>query len=178
MSQPPEKIGDGVFVSRAPIVTVGPAETAFLLRQLADAARRRVRLCAHGDAGEPLHEMFILLDRTTYIRPHRHPGKPESLLVLEGDADAVFLDEAGGIAEVIPLGDPGSGRTFFYRIQTPVWHTLLIRSERLLFHEATLGPFRKEQTEFAPFAPAEEDRASARLYCDGLDAAVRKFRAR
>lgn len=178
MSDPFERIGDGVYSSGASLVTVSPAAVAFLRERLAEADRRRVRLCAHAGAEAPLQEMLILVAQESYIRPHRHLDKAESLLVLEGAADAVFFEEDGAVRDVLPLGPHGSGRTFYYRIGSPVWHTLLVRTPELLFHEATLGPFRRERTEYAPWAPAEEDAAGAVGYRSALEDAVRRFRSR
>jgi hypothetical protein len=39
----------------------------------------------------------------------------------------------------------------------PFFHTLLIRSDILIVHEITNGPFVREGTRLAPFAPAESD---------------------
>jgi cupin fold WbuC family metalloprotein len=156
-------------------VIVDPAAAAFLESRLAETPRRRVRLCAHRGPGAPLQEMFILLAEDTYIRPHRHTGKVESLHVIAGQADAVFFDEAGAVAAVVPLGAPGSGRAFYYRVDTPRFHTLVLRSERFFFHEATTGPFRPEETAFAPWAPGEEDPAGAARYRAELERQVRTF---
>ena len=45
--------------------------------------------------------MFIALSDETYIRPHKHLNKSESLHVLEGSADVVFFDEKGKITKII-----------------------------------------------------------------------------
>ena len=49
------------------------------------------------------------------------------------------------------------GRPFYYRMSKPFFHTLLIRSDILVVHEITNGPFQKGETVFAPFAPDEAD---------------------
>ena len=48
---------------------------------------------------------------------------------------------------IVPLGQPGSGRPFYYRMSKPFFHTLIIRSELLIVHEITNGPFRPEGTD-------------------------------
>ena len=48
--------------------------------------------------------MFIVLSKETYIRPHKHVNRIESLHVVEGKARAVFFDEIGSIIQVVPLG--------------------------------------------------------------------------
>jgi cupin fold WbuC family metalloprotein len=164
-----EPAGEGVWIARGGIVVFGPAEVAFLKEHVGGVARRRARICAHPDLSDPLQEMLILLLRDTYIRPHRHRRKAESLLVVEGEADAVFFDDDGAVATVLPLGDPRSGKAFSYRIDGPRYHTLLPRSEHFVFHEATLGPFAPELSEAAPWAPPDGDPAAA-----GFIAALRR----
>lgn len=170
-----QKLGPGVWAAAADLVVVDATAAAFLERRLAETARRRVRICAHRGPGAPLQEMFILLAADTYIRPHRHTGKVESLHVIAGEADAVFFDEAGAVTAVVALGEHGSGRAFFYRIETPQFHTLLLRSERFFFHEVTTGPFLPEGTSFAPWTPGEDDPAGAARYRAALERQTRAF---
>ncbi len=101
--------------------------------------------------------MLISLNRGTYIRPHRHFNKAESGLCLRGEADAVFFDESGEILEFWRMGPEPSGLRFFYRIELPVFHCLLVRSDNFVFHEVSTGPFRREDTEFAPWSPDDQD---------------------
>jgi cupin fold WbuC family metalloprotein len=157
-------------------ITFSRAELARVKADARGARRRRARLCTHGSPDAPVHEMLIALRRDSYVRPHRHPGKPESLLVVSGTADAVFFDEEGGIADVLAMGPPTSGRTFYYRIADPIFHTLLVRSPVLVFQEVTRGPFRADETELAPWAPAEDQGKEAARFADDLRRRARAFR--
>ena len=115
--------------------------------------RNRIRLCTHLNQIDLLHEMIIVHEKNTYVRPHKHIGKSESTHIIEGIVDVVLFDEDGLIAQVIQMGDYASGKPFFYRMATPFYHTLIIRSDVLVFHETTNGPFDKKSTIFAPWAP-------------------------
>src|SRR5204862_7136681 len=106
-------------------------------------ARRRARLCAHPNPDDPLHEMLIVLDRGTYVRPHRHAGKSESFHVIEGELDVVLFDYDGTVRDVVRMGPYGSGRAFYYRLMEPCYHTVLVSTPFALFHETTNGPFRR-----------------------------------
>jgi cupin fold WbuC family metalloprotein len=130
--------------------------------------RKRVRICSHRSPGDALHEMFIVHTCDTYVRPHKHIDKAESFFILEGRVDVVLLQDDGKIREVIPMGAPESSLAFYYRLADPIFHTLLIRSDVLVFHEVTQGPFKREQTVFAEWAPADFDAGTLR----GLDPAV------
>ncbi len=46
----------------------------------------------------------------------------------------------------------------------PFFHTLIIRSDVLIVHEITNGPFRPQGTIFADFAPEDSDAEKAAAY--------------
>jgi cupin fold WbuC family metalloprotein len=125
------------------------------LKRAADASPlKRARLCLHRANEDPVHEMLIVLAGDVYIRPHRHLGKPESFHLLEGEVSALFFNDEGEPEREERLGR-GPGRPFIYRVTHPVYHTQLVWSEHVVFYECTRGPFRKEETEFASWAPEE-----------------------
>jgi hypothetical protein len=51
----------------------------------------------------------------------------------------------------------------------------LIRSETVVFHETTNGPFKREDTDFASWAPEEDDEKSARGFQETLTRSVDRF---
>jgi cupin fold WbuC family metalloprotein len=136
-----------------------------------------VRLCAHQDVQELVHEMFIVHERDAYVRPHRHRAC-ESFHLIEGRADVILFDERGGIAEVIQLGEYGSGDPFYYRLAQPSYHTLIVRTPVVVFHESKQGPFISTEAEFASWAPDGQDPAAARAFIAALSIAVERFRTR
>jgi cupin fold WbuC family metalloprotein len=169
------KLNEEVFVADEPIVRLGPAEIAFVKERALASPRRRARICAHPGPEDRLHEMLIAISGDSYIHPHRHFDKAESFHIVEGNVDVVMLDASGEIDEVIPLGEPGSGRALYYRVSTPLFHTLLIRSPLLVVHEVTSGPFERAQSENAAFAPPEGDREATGRYMADLDRRARAW---
>lgn len=161
---PLERINDEVFVAKESIVVLGDDELAFVRKQALSSPRQRARICAHRHSKDLLHEMFIALSKQTYIQPHRHRQKSESFHVVEGEVDVILFEDDGTINEVVRLGPFGSGRACFYRLDTLRYHTLVIRSDLLVMHEVTNGPFDRRLTEYAPFAPGEEDPESINDY--------------
>ena len=135
--------------------------------------RKRIRLCAHAEPTDPLHEMLIVHERGAYVRPHKHPGKIESAHIIEGLVDVVVFDDDGQITSVIRMGDYASGKTFYYRMAIPLFHTLIIRSDVLVFHETTNGPFDRRDTIFAPWAPEDSDVSHVNFFMGDLDDRVR-----
>ena len=57
----------------------------------------------HKDIKDNLHEMIIILSKETYIRPHKHLNKAESLHVIEGSADVIFFNDYGKIINCVRL---------------------------------------------------------------------------
>jgi cupin fold WbuC family metalloprotein len=168
-----QPVSEGVFVALSPISTVGPAEIAFVKAQARSVLRRRARLCLHRSSYDRLHDMVIALDRETYLRPHRHSDKSETFHVIEGSASVVIFDEQGDIKRVIALGGEQGQR--LYRMDEPHYHTLVIDSEMLVIHEVTNGPFSPGATDYAKFAPAEDNQASANAYLHNLRARLKTF---
>jgi cupin fold WbuC family metalloprotein len=162
-------LSEEVLVAVGPIVDIGGDDIAELKRASLSTPRKRIRICTHPDTSDLLHEMLIVHAAGAYVRPHKHEGKSESMHVLEGEADVVFFDDAGGVRDVVPLGPYASPRRFYYRVDTPVFHTLLIHSDFLVFHEVTNGPFRREETVFAPWAPEEADAAACEKFLAALE---------
>ena len=154
----------GVFVAEGPLAVIGPAELATLRAAAKTSPKRRARINTHHDAEDPLHEMIIAIDASSYVRPHRHPGKSEAFHVIEGEADIVIFDDDGEIDQVIRLSAPDRGRPFYYRMSEPIFHTLIVRSDILIVHEITNGPFRPAATSFADFAPDDGDTAKVDAY--------------
>lgn len=152
-----ERFNDEVLFARHPLSAISAPDVAELKRMAAANPRRRIRLCAHTDAGDTLHEMLIVHGRDAYVRPHRHRLKAESCHVVEGHALLFDFDEAGGIDGVVRLGPPQSGATFFRRTPPGLFHSLVIVSDWLVFLETTLGPFDAAQMEPAPWSPDEAD---------------------
>jgi cupin fold WbuC family metalloprotein len=129
----------------------------------------------HADSNAAVHEMLIVHAKGCYVRPHKHLNKSESFHIVEGELDVVLLNEAAQIEEVIRMGDYRSGRPYYYRLNQPLYHTLLIRSPQVMFHEVTNGPFQRSDTLFLPGTPEIDNEAEARNYMTVLEATIDEF---
>lgn len=158
-----------VLYTDDPIVQVDGKDIEFLVARAAQNPRKRIRLCAHRNVNDRLHEMLIVHARDTYVRPHKHLAKSESFHIIRGVVDIVLLNDSGELVEVVPMGDYASGRKFFYRLADPLYHTLLIRSDYVIFHEITNGPFNRADTVFAPWSPEETDAEAVTRFILDLD---------
>jgi len=155
---PTHKESDEVLYPKEEVVNVQAADLAELKRLALLNPRQRIRLCAHRSPSDRLHEMFIVHTCDCYVRPHKHMGKAESMAILEGEVDVVLFHDDGTVRQVFRMGDLSSGKLFYYRLSEPIYHTLLIRTQFLVFHEITEGPFLHEKTVFPDWAP--EDNSS------------------
>jgi len=166
---------DEVLYAEDPIVSVTHEDLDWLKKKAGLNSRQRIRLCSHPELTDKLHEMMIVLRKNVCVRPHKHPGRSESFHIIEGIVDIVVFDDDGSILQVLPLGEYNSGRVFYCRMNSSVYHTLLIRSEFLIFHETTNGPFQKDNTQFAPWSPDISDPESGKRYLEQLGASVASF---
>lgn len=152
-----KKINQEVIYAQDPIVKLDFECLEFLKDLAANNERKRARLCLHEGIESNVHEMIIVHAKGAYIRPHKHLNKSESFHVIEGRAKVIMFEENGIIREIIPIGGIQDKASFFYRISQPVFHSLDIVSDYIIFHETTKGPLHRDETVFASWAPDEKD---------------------
>ena len=142
-----------VYKASSNIVMVNAQDIRRLKDQVLETPNKRVRICVHQNPDDHLHEMLIVIAKGSYVRPHKHIDKSESFHMIEGQLDVVIFDDVGEILEIIPMGDPSSGKNFFYRLSSTHFHSLILRTDLVVFHETTRGPFFKEDTIWASWSP-------------------------
>jgi cupin fold WbuC family metalloprotein len=171
-----KKINDEVFYTSKKITQIEDNDIVFLKNNIKKTKKKRIRLCTHLNEKDSTQEMFIALAKETYIRPHKHLNKPESLHVLEGSADVVFFDDTGNIIKIISLSDPHSKSYFYYRIDEPIYHTFIINTDIFIFHETTQGPFKKTDSINAPWSPVENDFDKIDKFVANLKKSVKTYK--
>jgi cupin fold WbuC family metalloprotein len=143
---------------------------AALLDELAAKAAASPRLRTHHNVHElpadPVQRYFIVAKRDSYFRPHRHPTKSETALVLRGRLDVLTFDSTGAVVARYTMGE--GAPNFGYETPPGAWHTLVVQSASAAFFEIKEGPYDPASVvEHAPWAPAEGD-AGARAYLERL----------
>ena len=151
------KESDEVYRTHGTLAKVTEDDVIYLKAQAAKNERRRVRLCAHPDNTDLLHEMLIIHVQNTYVAPHKHINKSESFHIIEGTLRVFLFDDDGKVTETIRMGEAKSGRVFYYRLSSSIYHSILPESEFVVFHEVTNGPFDRQDMIIAPWAPEEDD---------------------
>jgi len=151
------KFNEEVLYAADDIVNIDADDIKELKKKASKNPNKRIRICAHKNIKDNIHEMLIVHEKSCYVRPHKHINKTESFHIIDGIADIVLFDEYGEIKKIVAMGDYTSGRKFFYRLPPSYYHTLMIQSDVLVFHETTNGPFSPKDTIWASWAPDKDD---------------------
>lgn len=162
------KENDEVYRTYGTLAKVTGDDVIFLKTQAAKNERRRVRLCVHPGNDDLLHEMLIIHVHNTYVAPHKHVNKSESFHIIEGALRVFLFGDDGKVTETIRMGEVASGRVFYYRLSSSIYHSVLPESEFVVFHEVTNGPFNRLDMVVAPWAPADEDYGAQERFTDSL----------
>ena len=126
----------------------------------AASARGRAHHNIHASAADPLQRFFVVADRRSYVRPHRHHTRSELATVLRGGFDVLTFDEAGCVTARWSIG--AGTDNLAYETPPMTWHTLLAHGDGSAFLEVKQGPYDPATaTEFAAWAPPEGDAAAA-----------------
>lgn len=119
----------------------------------------RSRYCLHASNDDILHHMLILLSAKSYVRPHRHVNKNESYLIINGTAAYLEFDDYGKVTfstKIEPYCANTESPFVIYKECSEKWHTIISITPFVYFSETTTGPFDKNDTEYASWAPAED----------------------
>ncbi len=123
--------------------------------------RKRKNLNVHPQRSEVIQRFFNCLEPETYVRPHRHaPEKFELFVLLSGAAGVLVFDAAGEVVEKHLLAPEA-----LVAVEIPggVVHTVVALSPHTVLFEVKPGPYEPlTDKDFAPWAPAEDDRKSQR----------------
>jgi len=169
------EISEEVLYTEEKVTRIALKDIEVLKEMAKQNRRKRIRLCTHNNVRDKLHEMLIVHMKDVFVRPHKHPNKSESWHIIEGVADVIIFSDDGNIDDVIKLGDYASGRKFYYRISDPYYHSLIIRSEVVVFHETTSGPFQPGETLIAPWSPEERETEAVKAFIRDLSASIDQF---
>ena len=167
-------LNEEVLYAKDSIVKVDSMDIAKLKLKAKQNQRKRIRVCTHKDVNENIHEMLIVHEKSCYVRPHKHIDKIESFHIIEGKADVIIFNNDGSINQVISMGEISTGLKFYYRLPACRFHSLIIHSEVLVFHEVTNGPFRAEDTILASWSPEESDELNVTQYMNRLRSLIKK----
>jgi cupin fold WbuC family metalloprotein len=125
-----------------------------LAAQAAASPRGRAHHNVHASPDDLVQRFFVVANRQSYFRPHRHQTKSELALVLRGTFDIVIFDDSGRVLGRYIAGEHGDN--LGYETPRGTWHTLIARADGAAFLEIKEGPYDPlNAAQFAFWAPPE-----------------------
>ena len=152
-----KKESNEVFFIRGNLIQIDKKIISDLVLKCEKSNKKKSRYCFHKDKNSKVQEMIICHKKDYYVRPHKHLDKDESIFVIKGKAKAVFFNNNGDIKKISKLGNFNTNRTFYYKLNSKFFHTLIIQSRYFIFHEVSEGPFKKNKTQFADWSPKKNN---------------------
>tara|TARA_B100001057_G_C22866157_1_gene956553 strand:- start:913 stop:1833 length:921 start_codon:yes stop_codon:yes gene_type:complete len=107
----------------------------------------RSRICFHENINDTFQEMFISMNKNTFIQPSKH-NYTETFMVIEGMSKYLFLNEKGNLVSDLRLGNYDSELPFILILPKNTLHSLLLVTSELLAFETISNRFVKENTFF------------------------------
>lgn len=98
---------------------------------------KKCKMCLHNDTMKHVHEMLNVFPEGAYVRPHSHPLKTETQIIIEGKMLMVIFDNHGGIVDEFVMENSG---IFMFRLEKGMIHTNIPLSD-VVVYEVTDGPF-------------------------------------
>lgn len=137
------------------------------IQQLKDTAKTndftRLTLCLHNDVRAHVHEMIHVYKKHEYVRPHYHPKKTETKIILEGELLVVIYNVEGSIIDKFVMSKD-KGNVFTFRMDKGIIHTNIPLTD-VVFQEIITGPFvGKEDSVFPAWTPTMEDKEEINEY--------------
>ena len=132
----------------------GEEDFAQLREQSLQNERLRQHLNIHTDYSDPCQRLFVAMQPSSYVVPHRHtsPAKSETFIVLRGTVGILIFNDDGDVARSELLG-PGQ-KAQVCDIPPGLWHTAVALDSESLFMEVKVGPYCPiDSVDVAPWAP-------------------------
>lgn len=131
---------------------------------------KKCTMCLHNDIRQHVHEMINVYPGEMYVRPHSHPFKTETKIVIEGRLLMVIFDDSGEITDKFIMEKDG---IFTFRLDKGIIHTNIPLTDSV-FHEVIDGPFvGKDDSVFPEWAPELDDVDGIRKIMDKINLAYK-----
>jgi cupin fold WbuC family metalloprotein len=101
------------------------------------------RLCLHESETDKVQEMLNISGKYIYVRPHYHPVKTETKVIIKGKMLVIIYDMEGNVKEHYIMSNENSEDIKIIRFNPNVPHTNIPLTDTA-FLEFAPGPFDKE----------------------------------
>ena len=123
-------------------------------------------MCLHNDTRAHVHEMINVYPKKTYVRPHSHPFKTETKIIIEGKLQVILFDNFGKILDVFVME---KSDVFTFRLDRGVIHTNIPLTD-VVFHEIIEGPFvGKDDSVFPDWAVEPNDTEQVEIFMKKIE---------
>lgn len=120
--------------------------------------KKDIRISMHRDSSEKHHDMVLLQKRKDFFKPwyenrrmgtfpHKHLKKGETFHLIKGKMACVIFKNNGKVKFAFTLY-PND----IFRTPINVYHTQIPLTDYVIYHESTLGPFKKNNSIFPRWA--------------------------
>ncbi len=128
--------------------------------------RKRKNYNFHLNETEACHRLLNAIQPGTYVPPHCHDDKDETMIMVRGKMGIIFFEESGAITEARVLM-PNSD-CMGVNIARGIFHSIVALEPFTVFFESKEGPYRAlHPQECASFAP-KADNPAAKHYLNTL----------
>ncbi len=131
--------------------SIGRETIVGMALQAAENERKRAHLLLHAGHDDQVQRLMIVMQPSTYVRPHHHSLQWEMLILLRGRGEVLRFSVDGELLGRIEMSADAPV------VQIPVWawHGFVVREPDTAVMEVKPGPYRPN--EFANWAPPEGD---------------------
>lgn len=134
------------------VLSVDAERLARLDAEAARSPRLRAHLLLHTGHHEPVQRIVMAMCAGSYVRPHWHASRGETLIALSGRLQLLTFDAGGRLHARTTLGDTGAAIVEFPAFTC---HTLVCLSPMARLVEIKAGPFDPADTHAAAWSPPE-----------------------
>lgn len=145
----------------------------FISQAKENTDNHRYRFCMHDTPNNILQEMFIVRTKDEYFRPDKHFGIPETHLLLKGEEAIVLFKDSGEIDDIVFFNNS----IVAYRINKPVYHTMVALTDAAVDYEVRPGPFLPEMCEYPEWAPTYEEKDKIEIFMNKIKSEIAKRKA-
>lgn len=156
-----------IYVNDQRILKIDQAYIENLKSEAGQSESPRLTMCLHNDIRHNVHEMIQVFKKHEYVRPHYHPKKTETKIMLEGRLLVVIYDISGNkLDQFVMSRDEGS--IFMFRMDKGIIHTNIPLTD-VVFQEITSGPYLgKDDSIFPGWTCHTDDAEGVQRYIDDL----------
>lgn len=156
---------DYLHVNDKSVLRIDKEYIAYLKSLAQKNPDKKCTMCLHNDTRAHVHEMINVYPKGTYVRPHSHPFKTETKIIIEGKLYVIIFYDMGEVLDEFIMEREG---IFTFRMEKGIMHTNIPLTD-CVFHEVISGPFvGKDDSVFPEWSPELSDEVGVKKIMDRI----------